>query len=125
MAATIIQVHGQGPIGPKGDKGDTGDQGIQGPIGLKGDKGDIGDQGEPGITTILYEEEMPYAKRTDIVNDNLIYKGEANPGTLDSAAGWRIRRLVIGNDGDVTETWADGNANFDNVWNDRVSLSYQ
>lgn len=97
MATTLVQISGQGPIGP---------------------------QGEPGVTTILYEDEMPYAKRLDVVNDNLIYQGEATPGVINSVAGWRIKKMIIGEDGDVDTLWADGNANFDNVWNDRASLTY-
>lgn len=84
--------------------------GIQGPPGVPGANGD--------------ETEVAYAKRTDFISDLLLYRGEANPGTLDSAASWRIRRLIIGVDNDVTEEWADGNSNFDNVWDDRLSLSY-
>lgn len=80
-----------------------------------------GPAGPPGIP----EEEMPYSKRTDFVSDSLIYRGEAAPGTLESAAGWRIRRLTLSGDDDVTEEWADGNANFDNVWADRAILGYQ
>jgi hypothetical protein len=67
---------------------------------------------------------MPYAKQTDFVTDSLIYRGEAAVGSLTSAAAWRIRKLVLGIDGDVSETWADGDANFDNIWDDRISLSY-
>ena len=52
------------------------------------------------------------------------YLGQAAPGTATSAASWRIQKLVFGGDGDVTTTWADGNAYFDNVWDDRASLSY-
>lgn len=70
------------------------------------------------------EEEMAYAERTDIVGDELIYKGQASPGTADGAAFWRIRRLTLGLDGDVLTHWADGNANFDNVWDDRATLTY-
>ena len=56
--------------------------------------------------------------------EDLIYKGEADPGTLESAASWRIRRIVIGEDDDITETWADGTANFNNVWDNRALLGY-
>lgn len=54
----------------------------------------------------------------------LAYLGHAYPGTAGSVAQWRIQKLVFGGDGDVTITWADGNANFDNIWDDRASLSY-
>lgn len=87
--------------------------GAQGPQGIQGPAGPGGG-----------EEDMPYAKQTDFVTDNLIYRGEAAVGSLVSAPAWRIRKLVIGVDGDVSETWADGNANFDNVWDDRLSLTY-
>ncbi len=81
-----------------------------------------GPQGPPGPSG--GEEDVPYAKQTDFVTDDLIYRGEAAVGSLTSASAWRIRKLVIGVDGDVSETWADGNANFDNVWDNRLSLSY-
>lgn len=71
------------------------------------------------------EAEMAYAKRTDFISDNLIYRGEAVPGTATSASAWRIHRLILAEvDGDVTEEWAGGNALFDKVWDDRLTLSY-
>ena len=109
MSVTLIQTSGQGPMGPMGPQGPAGSNGTD---------------GQDGVTTILYEDEMPLAKRTDIVNDNLIYQGEAQPGTLSSAAGWRIKKLIIGNDGDVDTLWAGGTAEYVNVWNDRAALSY-
>ena len=69
-------------------------------------------------------EEVPLMKRIDFINDNLLYKGFAEPGVLPSSPSWRIIRITIGNDGDVTEEYADGNANYDNVWNNRTILSY-
>lgn len=72
----------------------------------------------------LPEEDMTYSKRIDFVGDDVIYKGEAATGTLESAAVWRIRKITIGVDEDVTELWADGNSAFDNVWDDRLTLSY-
>lgn len=85
-----------------------------------GSQGPAGPAGPPGIN----EEDMVYAKQTDFVTDNLIYKGEAVVGSLLSAPLWRIRRLVISLDGDVAETWASGNANFNKIWDDRLSLVY-
>lgn len=79
-----------------------------------------GIQGPPGIN----EEDMVYAKQTDFVTDALIYKGEAVVGSSTASAVWRIRRLVLGVDGDVSETWASGNANFDKIWDNRASLIY-
>jgi hypothetical protein len=59
---------------------------------------------------------------------NVLYKGEALPGSSAASALWRIQRITITTDGggndDVAIAWADGNADFDNVWDDRLILSY-
>lgn len=73
---------------------------------------------------VVEDKEMPYAKRTDIVSDLLIYKADAAVGSLESDAVWRVKRLTIGLDGDVTEEWANGSASFNAVWSDRASLTY-
>lgn len=49
------------------------------------------------------------------------YVGEAVPGTAHAAASWRVKRIT---NADTTVLFADGNSNFDNVWNDRATLSY-
>ena len=41
-----------------------------------------------------------------------------------SSATWQIQKLAFGTDGDVTITWADGDAAFDNIWDNRASLTY-
>ena len=81
---------------------------------------------ESGPQTIIQvgAEEVEYAKRVDFITDDEFYKGEAAAGSADSAAAWRIQHTVIGVDGDVDTKWADGNTNFDNVWDDRLTLSY-
>lgn len=77
--------------------------------------------GPPGIS----EEEIMYSKRIDFISDYEIYKGDASVGSSESAGVWRIRKIIISNvDSDVTELWASGNANFDKVWADRLSLIY-
>lgn len=60
----------------------------------------------------------------DVVSSTTAYLGEANPGTATSASSWRIKKLVSDVSGDLTVTYADGNSNFDNIWDDRISLSY-
>ena len=49
------------------------------------------------------------------------YMCEALPGTLSSANTWRISRLAMATG---VVLWADGNATFDNVADNRASLSY-
>lgn len=77
----------------------------------------------PSITQPT-EEDMPYSKRVDFITENELYKGEAAVGSAESAPLWRIRKLTIGLDSDVTEVWADGDANYDNVWSDRLTYIY-
>jgi len=67
-------------------------------------------------------EDNVLVNRVDFINDNLLYKGQAKIGSDNSASVWRICKIVIGTDGDVTETYAS--AHFDKVWNDRLTLIY-
>lgn len=60
----------------------------------------------------------------DAVGTTLAYVGKAPAGTLASAAGWQVKELVFNAAGDVTTTMADGDAAFDNIWNDRATLTY-
>lgn len=68
--------------------------------------------------------EAMITKRIDFINDNTFYKGEASPGSLESSGSWRISLTTVGSDGDVTETWASGNADFTKVWSDRLTYNY-
>lgn len=58
----------------------------------------------------------------DSGDTNVSYLGTATPGTATSAAAWQIIKIDE-NTGTVL-TYADGNVEFDNVWDDRESLSY-
>lgn len=82
--------------------------------------GIVGPEGKPGIA----EDEVMYAKRTDIFSDSIIYRGEAPVGSQETSPVWRVRKVLIGSDGDVSETWALGTANFTNAWSDRLTLTY-
>lgn len=65
-----------------------------------------------------------YAMQVDDTGTTL-YQGWAVPGTLTSAASWRIRRVVTsGTPADTAITFADGNDSFDNIYNNRAALSY-
>ncbi len=59
----------------------------------------------------------------DDVGSGVCYVGKAAPGTATSAASWQVFRLTEAS-GDLTMVWADGDADFNNVWDDRASLSY-
>jgi hypothetical protein len=80
----------------------------------------VGPQGQPGVP----EEDLMYSKRVDFISETELYKGEAAVGSSENSGVWRVRKIVLGVDGDMTETWADGTALFDKVWADRASLIY-
>jgi hypothetical protein len=65
----------------------------------------------------------PAALRVD-VDGTTMYVGMATCGTVESADNWQIKKVVTTAEGDVSITWADGNDFFDNVWADRVALTY-
>ncbi len=78
-------------------------------------------------TTAVAMEIAQYTKKVDFVDSSdLIYIGEATPGTATSAASWRIQRINTndGTNNDIAIQWADGNANFDNVWDDHLTITY-
>ena len=65
-----------------------------------------------------------YTKLIDTVSPNLLYKGEALPGSVEGAATWRISRIeIIGED--ITEKYAGGSSAFMHIWDDREVLDYQ
>ena len=80
------------------------------------------------LAALVYEGDKvaEFSTRYDQDADppTLAYLGKAYPGAAASGAVWQVQKLTFGADGDVTVEWADGNAAFDNIWDDRASLSY-
>jgi len=79
-------------------------------------------QGQEVYVTNLGDTDQ--AVRLDVASSTVSYVGKAPVGATVGAASWKIFRMTTATDGDLTIEYADGNANFDNVWNDRASLSY-
>ena len=52
------------------------------------------------------------------------YIGEADPGTTQGVALWRIKRVSEQPDGDLEILWANGSAAFDKIWTDRATYTY-
>lgn len=77
-------------------------------------------QGTPGS--------MALTVRSDTIDPTVFpeitYRGDALPGTLTSALLWRVQRLTLQSDGDTEIVFADGDDNFDNIWDNRLSLTY-
>ena len=60
---------------------------------------------------------------TKITTSGLItYVATAAPGTAQSSAAWQVKK--IDETSGMVITWADGDANFDNVATDLAALSY-
>ena len=58
------------------------------------------------------------------VDGNPIYIGKSDVGTLKSLPLWQIRKLTYSSGNLVDIQYADGDRNFDNIWDNRVTLSY-
>ena len=74
------------------------------------------------LTEIQPVQEPDRALRFDDSANPILYLGAAEPGSATASAVWRIQRFDVTSG--VTSTFADGNDNFDNVWNNRAALSY-
>lgn len=58
----------------------------------------------------------------DTTTASVTYVGKARPGSVTSSAVWQVKK--IDQTSGVVITWADGNTLFDNIWDNRASLSY-
>lgn len=68
-------------------------------------------------------QEIPMLAIVDEASATVTYVGETKPGTSSASALWRIRKIT--ESGTITTVaFADGDDQFDNVWDDRASLSY-
>ena len=71
------------------------------------------------LSNLLFDQKL---LQVDTVGTTT-YLGYANAGTLTSGATWAIKRIVE-TGSDVSITWADGNNSFDNIWDNRLALTY-
>lgn len=83
---------------------------------------EVNEDGEALVT--LNGANGGYLTDYDSVSDTIAYVGKRLPGTASSAAAWQIKRLTFNSAGDVVTECADGDLLFDNVWDNRASLSY-
>jgi len=62
----------------------------------------------------------------DTVGGTVLYFAQALAGSLNADSVWQIQRITFptpGEDDSVIE-WADGDIKYDNVWDDRLTLTY-
>lgn len=63
-----------------------------------------------------------YAAQIDSSVTNTLYVGKALPGSDTSSPIWQIAKIDTSSG--LAKTWADGDSQFNNVWDDRTSLTY-
>lgn len=90
---------------------------------LGGDKRAIDVSVKESVAIGVADPNEAYQRDRDSTDLSIVYYGFAAIGTATSSAGWKI--FYIDTNGDAQEKlWADGDANYDNVWDNRESLSY-
>jgi len=57
-------------------------------------------------------------------SNNLIYVGEATPGSPQADAVWRIRKITYTGDNPTGIEWAGGTTEFNKVWDKRAEYDY-
>lgn len=77
------------------------------------------------MVTIDIEDAEPGISITDTTTTpGVTYLGRAHTGTSRAAAIWQVRKIFSNADGNQEMAWADGDCAFDNVWDDRATLTY-
>ena len=72
---------------------------------------------------ITQEANENYAVLIDESDAVTTYIGQAKLGTSTSEAQWQIQKMVV--EGNVTSIkWAEGDDAFNQIWNNRTSLTY-
>lgn len=76
--------------------------------------------------TLLTTQTLNYATQIDDVSTSgVTYIGKAGIGSSASSPVWQIQKIdESGSPISAVITWADGNSNFDNVFSNRTSLTY-
>ena len=80
-----------------------------------------------GMHPTAVEIQSNYTKRFDIqdTDSTKIFIGYASHGTATNVASWQIKLITLDANGvPVSLQWADSDEAFDNIWNNRTSLSY-
>lgn len=67
---------------------------------------------------------LPKTQKLVDVNGTYTYIGESLPGTTVGSAQWRIKRIDESSTPDMAIIWANQSADFDKVWDNRLTYSY-
>jgi len=59
------------------------------------------------------------------IDGNLLYQGQAQPGSAKNEAVWKITKYIYNVDNRLTDIlWADGNLKEDKIWDNRINYNY-
>lgn len=72
---------------------------------------------------LKYTQDVPLKTIIDEASATVTYIGVAHPSATTAQALWRIKK-IDSTTNPTTIFFADANDNFDNVWDNRASLSY-
>ena len=64
-----------------------------------------------------------YSTLVDLVSSSIIYLGEAATGSSPSAASWLIKKITISGS-NISILCANGSASYNQIWDDRSTLTY-
>lgn len=78
-----------------------------------------GDSTKQGLK---YVEDIAISLRVDVASSTVTYIGKAAPGASAGASVWQIMKIDTSSGTSIT--WADGDDNYDNEWDERANLSY-
>jgi len=81
--------------------------------------GDVGQKGQVASAPVTISTDT---LRIDAASSTVTYIGTAAAGSATSAAVWQVKK--IDSSSGTSILFADGNINYDNVWDNRASLSY-
>lgn len=72
-----------------------------------------------------YLVDWGYTHKFENENRRIKYEGRAKPGTPTDKPGWQIRFFEYDGDGLILSiTWANSDAKFNKVWDDRIGYIY-
>lgn len=74
------------------------------------------------VDTPILSSSTPFALRLDEASATITYVGIATTGTINSDNLWQIKRLD--STAGLVILWADGDADFNNIWDNRAVLAY-
>lgn len=76
--------------------------------------------GFDGVSAVKQPSQSVAMKVTQ--SGDITYMAFAAPGTAQGTAKWQVKKIDAS--GGIVTTWADGNANFDNIATDLTTLDY-